>query len=387
MLRHIPGILMFSVWLSSCGSLNVNELLESTERKNAIDALIQEAQYEYDKGNYQRALSKAQKARSIRPEAEHATVLLSQIHLGLAGLDTLSLAKGLVKKDEDTGEEQDKTASTFAKLAEVIGLSTADLEALSTETNGGETADEALLYLPKSTSEARVSTSSILANIKAAVEYLCPFIGDEAKLLEADGALYDDRHDDCEPIEGSQLMGAQANFAWAVAHLGEAITFYSLIFYQDPNSSDPNIVTRSKALDSYKNEPLVYIEKITELADVVDAIFPTDADDAGDAMLNAMFNNLETTGLGFAAIAGLPEDFSKSVQEALANVRGKLSNIDKPTKADNNTALKNSLTKGLSRQLAKQIEESSANDVQQLNDICDAFVKINSETPKPQKCP
>jgi len=387
MLRHFPILLTFTLLLSNCGSANLNSMLESKERQEAVDSLLQEAQYDYDKGKFQSALKKAQKAKTIRPDGEHATVLLGYIHLGLAGLETISLAKGLVKEDDDDAD-QDKTAGTFAKLASVIGLGEADLIALSTETKGGESeADDPLVYLPKTTPLARISDSGILQNLDAAISYLCPFISPEAKLLAADSAFYDERHDNCDIIETAGQMRAQAHFAWAIAHLGEAITFYSLIFYRDAGNSEPNIVERAKQIDQFKSTPSVYLKKIVELSDLVDSIFPTDADNASDAMLNAIFDNLETTGRGFGAISGLPDSFTKSVDDALSNVRGKLGNIQNPTAADNNQAMKNSLTKSLSQQLFNQIQAGSATSEGELNEICCSYFNINSDAALPAKCP
>lgn len=385
MLRQMPIVMLFTLVISACGSNNLNGYLESKARKNSVDALLQEAQYEFDKKNYKAALSKARKARKILPDNEHATVLLSYIHLGMAGLDTISLAKGLSSDDDEADQDQDKTARTFAKLAKVMGLGEDDLIELSREATDD---DGPLVYIPKTTSQARKSASNVMKNLNSAVRFLCPFVSDEAKLLADDGdALYDPRHEACDTLDSDGQARAQAHFAWALAHLGEAITFYSLIFHRSPDYNEPNIVERSKLVGGYKDDLPTYIVKITELAELVDAVFPTSESESSNAMLNAMFNNLETTGFAFGAIAGLPEAFTKSVQEAIDNLRSKIGNISEATSADNNEALKNSLTTGLSKELSKQIEEIEVENEDDLNKICCSYWRINSSSELPSKCP
>lgn len=379
MLSRFLILLTSTSLVMGCGSFNVNQFLESKSRQEAIDALLHDAQYEFDRRNYQAALKKVEKAKKFRPDGEHATVLAAYIHLGLAGLDILNLAKVLVSDDDDDDiQDQDLTALTFARLATAIGLGQFDLEQM-----GDPTPETPVVYLPKPTSEARESASSIMRNIGAAVQALCPFIPIEAKLIDPNTSLFDKRHQ-CELIElGTSEKRAQALFAWAIAHLGEAVSFYSLIFYQEPGEDSANLVLRAAELDDLKDDAPVYLSGLEDLAVLIETIFPTDPDIADGAMLNAMFDNLETTSRALGQIAGLPDGFSESISKALENVRTRIPNVESATAADNNQALKDSLTKRLGRRLNSQVSELEVAD--QI-EACEALGRISSDAARDASC-
>jgi tetratricopeptide (TPR) repeat protein len=390
MLHQRTFALLLTIGLTGCGDANFNQILENSERRDAMDQLLIEAQYDYDQGDYGDALKKAQKAYSIRPNGERATTLLSYIHLSLAGLDTFQLAKNLVgQSDDEAGGEDDKTARTFSLLSDVMGLTKTDLTAMSQEVRG----DTLPVYVPKTADQARISDSEIIKNLHAAISYLCPLISDEAKLLgdNADGMI-DNRHASCENEPGERRLSAQSHFAWSLAHLGEAIAFYSLIFYQSADANEPNIVERGQRLDQFKDQPVKYVEEIGNFADLVDTVLPTDSD---NAMLNAIFNDLETTSAGFGVIAGLPDEVTKSVSDAIANTRGKVDKLENSGGSGGNVeneALKNSLTKKLGSKLNKQIEDVENSEEglseEDRNKVCCSYLKINSDPDNlPDNCP
>src|SRR6476620_1254901 len=88
--------------LSGCGNFNFNELLSSDTERDAIDQLVQEAQYEYDKGRYDSALNLTNKALAINPNSESPTILKAYVYLSKAGLDAINISKKLIVANNST---------------------------------------------------------------------------------------------------------------------------------------------------------------------------------------------------------------------------------------------------------------------------------------------
>ncbi|NRA65175.1 MAG: hypothetical protein HRU19_11875 [Pseudobacteriovorax sp.] len=379
---RLAAIFLSSTFLAAC---NVNSFLATEKQRDAIDLLLAEAQYEYDKGRFNDALTLANEAYVIDPTFEQTNVQLGFIYLGRSGVDIFSLSKNIINEsdgEQTTGEE---TNSLFTTLSSVIGVDATEIDALSTEkTNSLSGID---IYLPKTASEARASESQVISDIDLAVQFLCPFVDETAKLV-GDAELEDPRHaaDVCAATTAPRYFDAKANFAWGLAHLGEAVAFYSVLFYTDPGESTANLLRGVNSLDANTEDTSAYLASINALTETVEAIFPTSSEEAAsDSMLNAMFNNLETTSLAFGA-AGAPRSFTKSIDKAITGVKNTSSEITNT--AENSKALKAKLTKGLSRKLETQIESLGAGaDIEELADICDQYSQINENAPLPDNCP
>jgi hypothetical protein len=210
--------LMGSAWLmTACGGTNFNAFFTSEEQKKAQDQLRIQAQYEYDQGNNDKALEITDEILKVNPYEEKTLILRSYAFLSMAGLDAFGLSKNLINQadDKDTSDTTgDTTSDNLNQLADIIGLSDRDFNELGTK----NTSTATTLYYPKTRTEARESLSEIISNIGKAVDTLCPII----QAGSPKNATRDPRHD-CEasPLE---LQGrAQSHFAWALAHLGEAI--------------------------------------------------------------------------------------------------------------------------------------------------------------------
>ncbi len=384
-----------SAWLlTACGGSNFNAFFTSEEQKNAQDQLRIQAQYEYDQGNNDEALEITDKILKLNPYEEKTLILRSYAFLSKAGLDAFSLSKNLIDQSDSTSSTDsttstgDATSDNLNQLAEVIGLSTADFDALGTADNSTGTT----IYFPKTRSEARESLSDIISNIDRAVEALCPIIQAGAPK----DSTKDPRHD-CEasPLE---LQGrAQSHFAWALAHLGEAIAFYSVVLYDDGQVGTDgkplgaNLQRVSSSLNPSGNVSK-FLTDLTALTTAINKIFPTSDAAASDSMLNAMFNDMKVTSLAFSAMGGVPDSVTKSIDESITNLETKIAKISSTTDssatsdaAKQNAAVRNALTTQMADQLDNKIATLPA---EQKTQACELYKSINSDpAKKPTGCP
>ncbi|SMF66826.1 hypothetical protein [Pseudobacteriovorax antillogorgiicola] len=370
-----------SFLISACDT-NFTQYLATTDQQESIEQQLIEAQYEYDKGNYDDALSAALDALAVNPNDEESSVTVGYIYLSKAGLDAFSLASRLIDNGESNQNTDNKTASLFSTIADVIGVTNTELQTLTTETQ--EVAGVSI-YIPDTAGNVReTEESQIVANFNNAIEYICPFVDESAKLLDGDDAN-DERHNEtnCPPTAYERNFKGKANFALALAHLGEAITFYSVLFYTDADQTNPNIERAVEGIGDSTNNASAYLTQIDALSTAIDGIFPTGTD---DSMINAVFNNLEVTSRAFGAIAGLPDDVTKSITDAITDVKEKASTISGANA--NATAMKQKLTNDLSKKLARQIESLPAGSAE-IDDICTQFEEItdgDSSVRTPDEC-
>jgi hypothetical protein len=108
-------------------------------------------------------------------------------------------------------------------------------------------------------------------------------------------------------------------------------------------------------------------------------------------MLNAMFNDMKITSLAFAAMGGVPESVTKSIDDSITNLEAKIAKISSSTNsgatsdaAKQNEALRNALTTQMADQLNTKI---ATLDSTQKTQACELYKSINSEAKKPAGCP
>jgi hypothetical protein len=381
-----------SAWLlTACGSTNFNSFFTTDEQKKAQDQLRIQAQYEYDQGNNDKALEITDEILKLNPYEEKTLILRSYAFLSKAGLDAFSLSKNLIDQADNKDSSNttgDATSDNLNQLASVIGLSKDDFDELGTADDTTGTT----IYIPKSRTEARASLSEIISNIGRAVEALCPIIQAGAPK----DSTKDPRHD-CEtsPME---LQGrAQSHFAWALAHLGEAIAFYTVVLYDDGTLGadgkplGANLQRVSSSLNP-KGDVGKFLTDLTALTNAINKIFPTGDAAAADSMLNAMFNNMKITSLSFAAMGGVPDSVTKSIDDSIVNLEAKIAKISSSTDsgassdaAKQNAAVRNALTTQMADQLDNKIGELPQDKQKQ---ACDLYKSINSDpAKKPAACP
>ena len=382
--------------MTACGSANFNSIFTSGEQKEALDQLLISAQFEFDQGNNDEALEITAKALKINPYEEKTLVLRAYTYLSKAGLDAFSLSKNLIEQSEDkktttttttTAASGDATSDNLNSLSSLIGLGDSDFELLGTkdETTGTK------IYLPKSRTVAREAASAIIENIDQAVKTLCPII----QTGSPKDSTKDPRHS-CDPSPSVIQGRAQSHFVWALAHLGEAIAFYSVVLYDDKKTNaqgaslGPNIQRVSSSLNQADFGK--FLTDLTALSNAINKIFPTAPADAADSMLNAMFNDLKVTSLAFAAMGGVPESVTKSINDSITNLESRVSKVSTTTDAGatsdaakQNAAIRNALTTTVADDLNKKIAGLQG---EQKSQACTLFKSINSDpAKKPSGCP
>lgn len=356
--------------LASCGDSNFNKIFENPQQVDTIDQLLNNAEYAYDQGNFEKALTLAKKAHEINP-GERSSIVMGYSNLSLAGLDIFQLTKRMTDEQTDNNSGDSQTSKLFSLLASAMGITDADFEAMSEKSFPGDP----IVYQPKTATEARAGGVSSIRFFSDAIESLCPFVAAAAKQES------DSRHD-CETSGDSSNLSS-ATFAWALSHLGEAITFYSLIFYTSEGETKPNLIARADGLSQYQSDPVTYLEKVQELSSIIEAILPTDAELAESSMLNAIFSDLQSTNLALEA-SGAPKSITKSVTKVISEIQGSISDFSSVT--ESNQAIKNKFTKSISKSIASQISSVDTDGINN-EELCTAFQSINSDSANlPEGC-
>ncbi|MBC7658622.1 MAG: hypothetical protein H7249_02850 [Chitinophagaceae bacterium] len=390
--------LSFATLTSACGNFNLNKSLTSKSQQNSIDSLMEEAQYEYDKGRYDSALSLTDKALHINPNSESPAILKSYVYLSKAGLDGINISKKLIDAKGTTAtttptttaattttvaKTGDTTTDNFNVFKSVLHLGPTDFEAMGTPHTIGAAA--LTIYLPKSATAARAGNSNTLSYLNQAIATLCPLIPSSANPANDTDA----RHACTKNFNSSGSTG-RGNFAWALAHLGEAISFYSVVLYDSNGDGIPNIQAAIPTETLTQANASTFIATINTLNNAINAIFPTDPVAAADSMLNGLFKDLETASTALAAIPGIPPEVSASVQKSITDLNTKINAINTTANSQTaqNEALKNSLTTGVSKTLASKIE---SNDFKTLNttqqkQACCVYRNMNATATMPTTC-
>lgn len=380
------------LFLTACGSSNFNSILVGKAEKESIDQKLLEAQNAYDKGNYDEAIKLSSEIERVYAFSESALIIKSNSYMSKAGFDAFELANNLIsqsdsKNTNNSEKSGDTTTDNLSALSTIIGLTSSDLEALS---DGKDSPLNLVLYRPKSRTAARAAPIDIIQNLSLAIEALCPLLpsspDNDANAGKPKDPTKDPRHN-CESTDEPMTKSSQTKLTWALAHLAEAVTFYSVVLYTEAGQTAPNITRVSSALDPKK--PQEFIQGLNLLANSIDAIFPTGAK-APDSMLNGLFNDLKITSYSFSDIAGVPSSVTKSIDDSIKNLESKIQSVSKlptgssPSAEQQNEGLRNALTTATAKKLADSIKTIPE---AQKKDACDLFAKINSDPSlKPQGC-
>jgi hypothetical protein len=410
--------LLLALLLPGCSeSTNIMGFIAAPGTEHDAGALLSRSRIRLDDGDYAGALRDAEASLALAPDCGPCAVQVGYCHLGVAGLDMFQLARKLIEKNEVEEEASGALASRgdskvvgrlassgdsnasgqLASLASLVGLGSSDYESITLpgnrqgELEGAPTSGpfrDLPVYLPKNSVEARDSDSPTLYHIARATLVLCPFMPASVKIL---GDQPDIRHgaESCQTDEEISRPGSNALFVWAVAHLVEAIAFHQVVLYTQDGVT-PNLQKRAAILESRSEIPSLteYVKAVKDLAAVVDIILPTDAGAARASMLTAMFNDLQTVSLAFQNMAAVPEDVSKGIVDAIAELQGQKDKIGSAGgsadgKDQGAVAFKDQLTEGMATELKKQI--SSKIDSGQLNeqertDLCSAYRQISTQS-------
>jgi len=383
--------------LSCSEQSNINGLITTDSQRGNNFYLIERAQHYYDKGEFAEARDLAVEAYLVEPNSEGAALLLGYIHLALAGIDSFALIRKLSEGGATLrlAGSGGGASGTLSSLSSIIGMDDTERQKLTLSGNKVGSIDGAPktgpfqglpVLLPLTATEARDGSSEVVRNLFLAMRFVCPFVDEEVLLREG---LGDPRHMSsyCEPCAGLVSAPTRMHYIWAFAHLAEAIAFHGVVLYA-PNGGDPNLLKRSEALEGALKSGTLdldgYVSAVTVLASTVDVILPTKRDKTRDSMLNAMFNDFEAAGRGFARISGLPDTFTKDIDASLADLREKQARAGAKTQdVDTGSgAMKEQLTAGLAKNIKKQIEEKDNKgelEAGKKTELCAAYRTMSSE--------
>lgn len=400
--KQLMACMGLSALLLGCGeSSNINGFMMSGQQKAAIDILLFNAQKAYDQGDFETAEKLSDQAYEINPDNEEAAILSGYVNLSLGGIDAFQLAKGLIDKSSKSATNAN-AGDALSPIASVLGLSSTDVT-----TNLGDLQKSSVslfanlpIVKPNCAEDAR-SKMDKLTRVNKAIQRVCPFVKDAVRISG------DTRHGEaaCKPTSQNLRFVSKGNFLWALAHLTEALAFYSVFSYSTTNDGVSNLQGRVNAVSSFKPTSLTEIQTLvdasSELASSVETVLPLPS--AGGCagktnQMTAMLNDLKSTSLAFASLAGVPEKLTKSITAAIEKVEQFSKNVpagDQALQAQSD-ALKGQLTKAIASKLADKItqlkNENSNVTTEDINKLCTSFNTIagagaqTGQVAKPDAC-
>lgn len=388
-LKILGAIALFVPLAVSCSSdTNPFTYIAAPFSENAVD-LRSQASVLYDQGRFAEALTYAQRAFALDSSSEEGGIILSSIHMGLAGIDKFQLVKSMMQAE--TALQGGNAASSLAEIAELIGLSTDEYDGLTLEGNqkdGVEGAPTTGIFstlpvlLPKTAVEARISGGDTIYHIAQAVEALCPFVADDVKILGEAGDL---RHtaESCSP-QGSQQYISESHFSWAFAHLAEAALFNEVVLYST-TGDEANLSARADLLSQSQGSLSLaeYIKSVNDLATVTDIIMPTEMEASQESMILAMFNNLEAASAGLSSLPGVPAEVKDQIVTSFADLLAERESL--VTSEDDNLnskALRDQMTADLAGKIQTQIIEranASPPSDEEKDEMCQAYSAVSAK--------
>lgn len=407
MQRLLTGVLGCAfLWLAGCGaSTNLNGFLwTSSADEERHDYLYTQARLAYDQGQFDDALTLANKAYDLDPENDDVIVLLANINLSKAGVDPFALAKNLqaLNAPSTTLLASSDAAASLAKLTAVMSLSAEDFAALGT---AQETTSSVSTYypviLPVAPSVAREKVA-FLKGLDRTIRMICPYIDASAKIAG------DIRHTsaDCTTSGKATANKSKLHIIWSFAHLGEAIAYTSVLLYakekdatagqvgdgvtdNDGTANTEKRVTKLQATNSLQAD--VFLAALKETTGAVDSVFST----AADSQLTAILNDFNATSKGFAAVPGLPPKMTKKITEGAENINAVAASVGGASQA-----LRGKMAANLAKKVTAAIDDyvtklggADKLEAKQKTEACAAYTDVIKGMPadatpaKPSICP
>jgi hypothetical protein len=281
--------------------------------------------------------------------------------------------------DDESIDTDSGTSDGLLSMSKILNLKDSDYTAMSTSE---ETLGEYKVYIPDNNLDAiRANPELPIFYVNKAIGYICPYMDTEVKLDGELGVDLDSRHITSECNKDEAITSIKGHFAWSLAHLAEALVFYSLTMYSSQGLK-PNITLYS---ENIQNEPPAqFVKSIGTLSSVVENVFP---DSNGETMSGALFNDLETVN-GTISYMGnaLPSSLRNGLKKVTASISKSLDKIqDIGSGVNASGEMKDALTKGISKQLSKAIEDKGLTGTD-LSDACAALEGINNSATLPTSC-
>lgn len=346
------------------GKVNPNSVFITSHDKKRVDVLLQRAEIEYDRGNYSAAEVHALEAYNINRNNKDAALQLANIRVGQAKLSLLDIAGKIAKGLKvDNGKASNTQAlDVLGVLADIADITDAEYALLGTLRDNTDPSIAFFVDLnviepfpPGSHTDATSPRYKVepLRKLGESIALLCPFVPTSV----TDGST--DPRDICAKVEGSTSINQpQVLFAFAMAHLFEAVFFNAVLEYSNKVQStttassavsNSNLFKRVKALQSLQftvANAAVYAPAVREVVRNISSIFNSGS---SGSMLTATMIDLRLTVQSLSSIVGFPTDLLAKIKDVQTTINAAVA------KAGQSTADLTSQTKALNDQLSATV--------------------------------
>ena len=87
------------------------------------------------------------------------------------------------------------------------------------------------IYIPNNDLDIKAKPELAIYHVNRAISFICPYMDTEVKLDGELGVDFDKRHITTECNKEENIASIKGHFAWSLAHLAEALVFYSRTMY------------------------------------------------------------------------------------------------------------------------------------------------------------
>ena len=350
------------IWVVGCGSSsNLNRIWGY---EPSAETQLSEAKQAYDRGEFAKAIGLTSSLLEANPDHEEAAIVQGYAYISQGGLDpfrvasclisqsststtrsksstatnstrcnsTSTTASGLISIDDpieawltaDTSTGASSSTSDDSSVLKRLqsGLLTLTPEDYSklkksdfTSTSGLFLGDNSLI-IPAEVSEDLRNSVNILRNLSSSVKSVCRFVNDSSS-VKTDSDRY--KSYGCDLTRYTRRNAAKAHYLWALSHLGEALTFTSVILYNTGSGSTYNFQKASSALVAQSSGSVdKVVAEVEEMQQAIAAIFDTEN---SNSMISKTLYDLNATSGAFDAIAGLPDSVKSTIAKIIEGVK------------------------------------------------------------------
>lgn len=421
---NILKVMILTTWcaaLLQCGGeSNLFYLTLPAQQEAAFDVELAKARSYYNSGSTVLALEHAKKAASLNPDSEKAAMLLGYIYLELA---EMSPYKIVAKLNEDKSSDEEETSSTetgeesnnenspeqneggdpsesnetqdessedkneesssesLGELTGIVGLTNAEFSLLGTI----DVNDPSLpIIIPSCAGEARNAVYK-LRMVNQAILAICKFV-------DKDILIGEELRHRCISNKNIRAHRSENHFLWAIAHLTEALTFYSVLLYSSDGTAS-NLEKRSEKIElDIKNASnsiegiQTMITSLDSFATIIDSIFQLSgvcSEKHPQTQVVALVNDLISVSMAFSRLNGVPKSIVNKIEKAIKRIN----DIRKRTQGvaaskEQATSIKEDITKKMAKALDSAVGDLDPNNLstEQKNNLCASLKSIGNSS-------
>ena len=308
--------LLCSLLFSACDSgTNIIGRSISKYDKKSFDAQLTLAKVNYNKGFYLDALEYAEKAHSLDPFSEQASVTLGYIYLSLAGFDPIKIIRNLSEqgKQEETGDDSSNIGGFLQTFSLLAPISESEFEQLG-EVN--TSVEDLPVIEPDCANKVRTLINS-LNQANETIKIICNLVPAKLKINS------DSRHK-CRQVAYIPERINDISFLWALSHLMEAIILNSVFRYSTVDATQSNLELRFQRVTKSQVQSVAevnnFIKELEALNQLVNKVFAINGDcseSGGQSQFTALINDMITVNRSFQFIDGMPNSISQSIERVM----------------------------------------------------------------------